>query len=224
MQGLCGGEGVSLATARVAPEKADFRPALPLVHLPGVNGTHMGTYSDLLRDPRWQKARLKKLEAAEWRCEACMDGGSTLHVHHKRYIKGRMPWEYEQALLVVLCESCHEAQHDMQEIQKDLLARLDVDGPMSIDDFFGYGVGGVDQRFADEKLRQYFAIIEERCPNQVAAARFASDLSNFGLSADSFATMSRLLDGQEFFLDLYAVLRKHGVPMRGDQEDAEGTA
>lgn len=32
---------MSLLAARVAPEKADFRPALPMSLLPGANGAHM---------------------------------------------------------------------------------------------------------------------------------------------------------------------------------------
>lgn len=33
---------MSLATARLATEKAVFRPALPLVHLPALPGEHLG--------------------------------------------------------------------------------------------------------------------------------------------------------------------------------------
>lgn len=44
----------SFPMARVAPEKADFRPALPLGFLPGVNGTHMTkmSYSEQLKHPK----------------------------------------------------------------------------------------------------------------------------------------------------------------------------
>lgn len=75
-------------------------------------------YFKKLLDPRWQKKRLEALEAAEWRCESCMDDSSTLHVHHKQYFKGREPWEYETAQLAVLCAECHENSHaDVDPLQ-----------------------------------------------------------------------------------------------------------
>jgi len=110
--------------ARVAPEKAAFRPALPLGFLPGVNGTHMGkmTYGEQLKHPNWQRKRLEVLEGAGFECENCGDKESTLHVHHSRYVKGRMAWEYEQHELQALCETCHAQHHEHREILDDLLS------------------------------------------------------------------------------------------------------
>lgn len=68
-------------------------------------------YADLLRDPRWQKMRLHKLEEAKWRCASCLSAEKTLNVHHKFYRRGAAPWEYELKELEVLCEECHEAIH-----------------------------------------------------------------------------------------------------------------
>lgn len=110
-------------TARVAPEKAAFRPALPLSSLPGVNGTHMGkmSYSEQLKHPFWQRKRLEVLEAADFSCCNCGDTEMTLHVHHKRYVKGRMAWEYEAHELQALCEPCHALQHEHREVLDRLL-------------------------------------------------------------------------------------------------------
>jgi len=71
------------------------------------------TYAEKLKDPRWQKKRLEVLSDAEFQCELCGDTESTLHVHHKQYIKGHDVWEYERQQLACLCESCHENQHDL---------------------------------------------------------------------------------------------------------------
>ena len=68
----------------------------------------MSSYADKLKDPRWQKKRLEILDKNDWCCQRCFDSELTLHVHHKAYIKGRSPWEYEDSELTVLCESCHE--------------------------------------------------------------------------------------------------------------------
>ena len=64
----------------------------------------MTAYSDLLKNPAWQKKRLEMLSAADFACQSCGDNSSTLHVHHKRYIKGRSPWDYENSNFVVVCE------------------------------------------------------------------------------------------------------------------------
>ena len=34
-----------------------------------------------------------------------------LNVHHKYYIKGKAPWEYEDDALITLCEDCHKKAH-----------------------------------------------------------------------------------------------------------------
>ena len=70
------------------------------------------SYSEKLKDPRWQKKRLEILDAAGWKCQACDDGENTLHVHHVSYLKGKDPWDYPNSLLVVLCEDCHSFEHD----------------------------------------------------------------------------------------------------------------
>jgi len=69
------------------------------------------TYSEKLKDPRWQKKRLEKLGSSFWRCEKCSTTQVTLHVHHIRYIGGREPWEYAIDELQVLCAACHSAEH-----------------------------------------------------------------------------------------------------------------
>lgn len=65
------------------------------------------TYSEKLKDPRWQKKRLEILSRDEFSCQSCGDTESSLQVHHKNYFKGREPWEYNENHLVTLCDSCH---------------------------------------------------------------------------------------------------------------------
>lgn len=71
----------------------------------------MGSYSEKLRDPRWQKKRLEILQRHDFKCAECLDDKSPLHVHHLRYIRGADPWETPAGALVALCENCHEAIH-----------------------------------------------------------------------------------------------------------------
>jgi 5-methylcytosine-specific restriction endonuclease McrA len=66
------------------------------------------TYQEKLKDPRWQKKRLKILERDSWCCQICHDGNSSLNIHHLQYQKGLDPWEYEDDKLLTICEAHHE--------------------------------------------------------------------------------------------------------------------
>lgn len=65
------------------------------------------TYSEKLRDPRWQKKRLEIMNRDEFGCQICGDKESTLNVHHKEYVRGKAPWDYDGNHLITLCELCH---------------------------------------------------------------------------------------------------------------------
>lgn len=65
------------------------------------------TYSEKLKDPKWQRKRLKILERDGFTCQACHDKENTLHVHHIIYFSDSDPWEYPDKLLTTLCENCH---------------------------------------------------------------------------------------------------------------------
>jgi hypothetical protein len=68
----------------------------------------MPTYAEKLKDPRWQKVRLKVLERDGWRCVCCGNSRRTLHVHHLKYNKE--PWDADPKHLETLCEHCHKAR------------------------------------------------------------------------------------------------------------------
>jgi hypothetical protein len=67
----------------------------------------MKTYSEKLRDPKWQKKRLEVLQRDEFCCQLCNDKETELHIHHIFYIKGKNPWEYNDSDLVTYCKYCH---------------------------------------------------------------------------------------------------------------------
>jgi hypothetical protein len=80
------------------------------------------TYSEKLRDPRWQKMRLCIMERDGFECQKCGDKQSTLNVHHLFYQRGKAPWEYDPSHLVTLCETCHGQVGD--EVCAMLFGRL----------------------------------------------------------------------------------------------------
>ena len=72
------------------------------------------TYATLLKHPLWQKRRLEIMQRDNFTCQLCGRGindGTPLNVHHKKYIYGKLPWEYEDSSLVTLCENCHKKKH-----------------------------------------------------------------------------------------------------------------
>lgn len=96
------------------------------------------SYSEQLRHPNWQRKRLEVMEAANFNCEDCGDANTTLNVHHQRYVKGRLAWEYEIDELQCLCQPCHAKHHE----QRDLLDLLLMNGfdrkPQAIGLLAGY--------------------------------------------------------------------------------------
>lgn len=111
----------------VAPEKAVFRPALSRVLYAGASperrmAKQKLTYSEQLRHPNWQRKRLEAFNHYGFECSNCGDKEQTLNVHHKRYVKGRMAWEYEIDDLAVLCGPCHAAEHEEREMLDRILA------------------------------------------------------------------------------------------------------
>lgn len=91
------------------------------------------TYSQLLKDPRWQKKRLDILNRDEFTCQMCGSTESTLHIHHITYHSGN-PWEISDDLLITLCADCHE--HETEAVKHEiyeLIKTLKGSGMISID-------------------------------------------------------------------------------------------
>lgn len=81
------------------------------------------TYAEKLKDPRWQKCRLKILERDNFTCKHCLDTELTLHVHHLAYTKNTEPWEYPDENFITLCSVCHDIWHMRKtELEKMLIS------------------------------------------------------------------------------------------------------
>ena len=63
-----------------------------------------------LKDKRWLKRREEIFAVKGKVCSQC-GATANLHVHHLRYLYGKMAWEYKDKDLVVLCDHCHKAAH-----------------------------------------------------------------------------------------------------------------
>lgn len=69
------------------------------------------SYSEKLKNPQWQKKRLRILERDNFTCRICGDKTKTLHVHHIEYDNKLNPWDIDDTKLITFCEVCHEAYH-----------------------------------------------------------------------------------------------------------------
>lgn len=78
------------------------------------------SYKQKLKDPRWQKLRLKVFERDGFTCFDCDSEDKTLTVHHCYYEKGD-PWDTDIAYLMTLCEDCHKTR---QELEEDIRASI----------------------------------------------------------------------------------------------------
>lgn len=78
----------------------------------------MASYSDKLKDPRWQRRRLEIMGRDDFHCAECGSETETLHVHHKAYVRGKEPWDYPDAMLITLCEGCHDSAHSEDNRRK----------------------------------------------------------------------------------------------------------
>jgi len=82
------------------------------------------TYSEKLKDPRWQKKRLEIFNRDDWKCLNCGATTKTLIVHHLKYDGD--PWKVENEFLKTLCEDCHELSHDDVKIEESIEGLLNI--------------------------------------------------------------------------------------------------
>lgn len=195
--------------ARVAPEKAVFRPALPMSSMPGISEMQMNTFSfkEQYRHPNWQRKRLEIMERDQFMCQACYSDEDTLNVHHKRYFKGRMIWDYPNELLVTLCEGCHEYQHESSEGMKTIIGALRVDGPGSLSDGVKLLAG-----WANEEIGGGFEAFHDDYPLMYYLGEIASLLTVWSAGHDGMRQLRDLLAAtppQARFKVIVAALRSY---------------
>jgi hypothetical protein len=120
------------------------------------------TYTEQLKHPKWQKRRLEILNRANFKCESCDDAEKTLHVHHKRYRKGAMAWEYDDSELTALCEDCHANETLLRNQLDDAIGQMRggdlemlvgfAEAMLAVDAVFGDGEAEADGKWP---LRSY---------------------------------------------------------------------
>ena len=114
--------------------------------------TKQTSYSEKLRDPRWQKKRLCVMQRDGFACRDCGDEKSTLQVHHCYYEKGG-PWMTRDIFLLTLCSPCHERRGEVEQFAKEAfhatMAHMPIDAidvklkQDGYDSFISWGLSAV---------------------------------------------------------------------------------
>jgi hypothetical protein len=95
------------------------------------NKTQKHTYSEKLKNPKWQKKRLEILNRDKFTCRNCGDNENPLNVHHIAY--NYEHYETNNSLLITLCEDCHNKETEQLKIQiSKLIKSLKESGFMSL--------------------------------------------------------------------------------------------
>jgi hypothetical protein len=197
----------SFRTPRLIPEKAVFRPALALRLMPGSNGTNVTkmTYGEQLKHPNWQRVRLEVLNAGGWKCAGCLDTETTLHVHHKRYIKGHLAWEYPLDNFTVLCEPCHAMAHLVRDDLAALLAAVD---PVSRGDISQDDLAALIANFIPEYLSEDLAFGRDRRQRPSNVGRLSRVIHDSALSEVDVCDLMLVFDGGQREQELVALISR----------------
>jgi hypothetical protein len=74
-------------------------------------------YNELLLLTKWDERRDEILKRDNYKCSRCKrqqyENGiyTQLNVHHRKYVAGKLPWQYPDEDLLTLCKSCHKDEH-----------------------------------------------------------------------------------------------------------------
>jgi predicted translin family RNA/ssDNA-binding protein len=94
--------------------------------------TDTSAFWQAYKDPRWQQRRLEVMQRFGFSCAVCLSSEKELHVHHKHYVTGRKPWEYEDHELLCVCKFCHEHQTELSREIRASLGALDYGEQMQV--------------------------------------------------------------------------------------------
>ena len=75
------------------------------------------SYSEKLKNPKWQKKRLEIMKRDKFKCKLCGDDETTLSVHHLEYSEN--PWDIDNSKLITLCEHCHTEVELLKKTEED---------------------------------------------------------------------------------------------------------
>lgn len=83
-------------------------------------------YNELLLLAKWEERRDEILKRDNFKCSRCKipqyENGiyTQLNVHHRKYVAGKLPWQYPDEDLITLCKSCHKDEHSFKVLSTNM--------------------------------------------------------------------------------------------------------
>jgi len=104
-------------------------------------------------------------------CVKCgrKEGEVVLQVHHKQYIKGKKPWEYDYSYCETLCKGCHAREHKLIEPSADWVL-VEVHDLNSVS-------GTCERANCGQRIRYEFIIYHPECGYKVVGSTCIDYLS-----------------------------------------------
>ncbi len=122
-----------------------------------------------LKDPRWQKTRLRIMDRDGFSCQICSSEDKPLNVHHLEYHKE--PWDTPDGSLITLCEDCHKIEDEARvSAEKKLLLVLRQNGFTSDHIMWMWGAIEGNDLTSDAMLfvmMEMMTLLNEKCANSI---------------------------------------------------------
>jgi hypothetical protein len=173
----------------------------------------------LYKTPEWKDLRLSAIEHTGGKCEKCdrsESEGAILQVHHKKYIRGRKPWEYSFEELTVFCRRCHAEEHKilMETCNWEYCGENSRDERDGVCDFCGNDIK-IEHFLSHQHWGEL--IVGTGCSDFLTETREATDAKNKLNRMHSFC-QSRHWHMQE---DGVSVLKRRGITVRLNLENED---
>ena len=75
------------------------------------------------RSEKWRQKRNEILQRDKNTCQNCGEKFAKLHVHHIYYLPFRQIWQYDNSILITLCENCHNQIHELKYTAEELIKK-----------------------------------------------------------------------------------------------------
>lgn len=122
------------------------------------------TYKEKLQLPEWKAKRQEILKRDDCKCQSCGYKSKSNHVHHSIYYPDTEPWEYDNHLLITLCDDCHDQEEFLKAFDHDNLRYL-----------FTLGILRINLSEITRKLSQASDVVDDR----LLAKMFIEHINNF---------------------------------------------
>lgn len=127
------------------------------------------TYSEKLKDPRWQKKRLEIFKRDDFACLKCESKDKTLHIHHLFYFEEIEPWDYPEEFLLTLCEDCHIEVGESQKYEFREFIEMFVGPDLLPHELWNFGIYLMKHNYKKKflKIHKEWKIIREKTSRNI---------------------------------------------------------